>query len=114
MDIGEHGQARFFLDQTEDAQTFFEPGAAVRRHARAVSLIERRFEYAAEPAGVERGLHATGYRQRVRFGLDDAWAADEEEIAARAGLEFSDGNGVHNLCDRCAYRRKRAGTDHIT
>ena len=77
VNIGEDGESGV-ADGFQDAQTFFQTGAAVGSHARPVGLVERCFE----DEGSDDLCDFAGEEVDVLFAFDDAGSGDERQRRA--------------------------------
>ncbi len=95
MDVGQDGHAGFFLHARERPQPLVEAGAPERRDRCPVRFIEGGLEDVRHAGGLRNRLDGVRQFQRVRFALDDARAADEDERCTRAHLVWAEIDGRH-------------------
>ena len=85
VNVGEDGEAGGFGYGAQDAATFGEAGAAEAADRGAVGFVVAGFEDVGDAEIGGDALDGVGHGAGVGFGLDDAGAGDEEELATAYG-----------------------------
>jgi hypothetical protein len=93
VDIGEDREAVGLADGAEDAAAFSEAGAAEAVDGGAVGLVVAGLEDVGDAEVGGDTLDGVGELASVWFGLEDARAGDEEEVAV-AGGDVAEGEAV--------------------
>lgn len=93
MDVGDHGQARGFLDAGQPVHALAQAGAPEALSRSAVGLVPRTFEHRRQADGGGRLFHGVGRIQGQSIIFQGAGPGQNKVLAAQSVVQRKVGHG---------------------